>query len=92
MQTKEPGKHQVEPAKRTHQQRSGVIVAQLLQTLGRPTSLYRVEVRHLWAEHYRANVLVGTDATSIRVSHSFFLATDEDGNIIASAPAITKKY
>lgn len=92
MPAKEQGKQQAEAGKQTHEQRSGVIVAQLLQTLGRPTALYRVEVRHLWEEHYRANVLVGADATSLRVAHSFFLAADENGNILASAPDITKKY
>lgn len=92
MPAKEQGKQQAEPAKRTHEQRSGFIAAQLLQTLGRPTALYRVEVRHLWEEHYRANVLVGADATSIRIAHSFFLAADDDGNILASVPDITKKY
>ncbi len=92
MPTKEQSKLQAEQAKQTHEQRSSVIVSQLLQTLGRPITLYRVEVRHLWDDYYRANVFVGADAASTRVAHSFFLATDEDGNIIASVPDITKKY
>jgi hypothetical protein len=92
MPTKEQGKQQAEPAQRTHEQRSGVIVSQLLKVLGWPTALYRVEVRYLWENHYRANVFVGPDAASTRIAHSFFLAADEDGNILASAPDITKKY
>jgi hypothetical protein len=92
MPTKEQGKQQAEPAQRTHEQRSGIIVSQLLRVLGWPTALYRVEVRHLWENHYRANVFVGPDAASTRIAHSFFLAADEHGNIIASAPDITKKY
>ncbi len=92
MPTKEQGKQQAEPAKQTHEQRSSVIVGQLLQALGRPATLYRVEVRHLWENHYRANVFVGADAASARVAHSFFVVADKDGNIIGSTPDITKKY
>ena len=71
MPTKEQGPQQAELAKRTHEQRSSVIVGQLLQALGRPATLYRVEVRHLWDDHYRANVFVGADVASTRVAHSF---------------------
>lgn len=63
-----------------------------MQALGRPASLYQVEVRHLWENHYRANVFVGADAASTRIAHSFFLAAEEDGNIVASVPDITRKY
>lgn len=92
MPTKEQGKEQAERAKLAHDQRSSVIVRQLLQALGRPAILYRVEIRHLWDDHYRANVYVGADAASTRVAHSFFLEADEDGNVLASAPDITRKY
>jgi hypothetical protein len=79
-------------AERTPEQRSGIIVRQILQMLGRPANLDRVEVRHLWDKHYRVNVLVGADAASTRIAHSFFLSADEDGNIITSVPDITRKY
>lgn len=92
MPTKEQGQEQAELAKRVHEQRSSIIVGQLLQALGRPATLYRVELRHLWDDHYRANVFVGADAASTRVAHSFFIVADEDGNIIASVPDITRKY
>ena len=92
MPTKEQGKQATGPAKRTHEERSGVIIGQLLQLLGRPTALYRVEVRHLWEDHYRVNVFIGADAASTRIVRSYFLAADEDGNIVASAPDITRKY
>jgi hypothetical protein len=85
-------KQQAAAAERRLEQRSGIIVRQIVQTLGRPVALYRVEVRHLWEKQYRVNVFVGADAASTRIAHSFFLSTDEDGNIIASAPAITRKY
>ena len=92
MPTKEQGKQQAESAKRTHEQRISVILVQLMQALGRPTALYRVEVRHLWDHHYRANVFVGDPVTSTRIAHSFFLMTDEDGNIVTSMPNISRTY
>jgi hypothetical protein len=92
MPTKEQGQEQAELAKRVHKQRSSVIVGQLLQALGRPAILHRVDVRHLWDDHYRANVYVGADAASTRVAHSYFVVADEAGNIIASVPDITRKY
>jgi hypothetical protein len=92
MPTKEQGQEQAKLAKRVHEQRSSIIVGQLLQALGRPATLYRVEIRHLWDDHYRANVFIGADAASTRVAHSFFILADEDGNIIASVPDITRKY
>jgi len=85
-------KQQAGAAERTPERQSGNIARQLLQTLGRPAALHRVEVRHLWEKHYRANVFVGADVASTRIAHSFFLSIDEDGTIIASAPAITRKY
>jgi hypothetical protein len=87
-----PTKEQAELAKQAHKQRSSVIVDQLLQALGRPTIRHRVEVRHLWDDHYRANVYVGVDSVSTRVAHSYFVVADEAGNIIASVPDITRKY
>ena len=92
MATIEQGQQLTGPANQAHDQRIGVLAGQLLRALGRPTMPYRVEVRHLWENHYRANVFVGVDAASTRIAHSFFLTADEDGNIVASAPDITRKY
>jgi hypothetical protein len=37
-------------------------------------------------------VLVGVDAASVRVAHSYFVVTDSDGNILPATPKITKEY
>jgi hypothetical protein len=92
MPAKEQGKHQAEQAEQTHEQRSSVIAHQLLQTLGRPSALYRVEIRHLWDDHYRANVFVSSGPATTRLAHSFFIVADNDGKIIASEPGITRSY
>jgi hypothetical protein len=46
----------------------------------------------LWKDHYRVNVLVGMDVASAKVAHSYFVIGDSDGNILTSAPQITRKY
>jgi hypothetical protein len=37
-------------------------------------------------------VLVGVDAASVRVAHSYFVVTDSDENILPATPKITKEY
>jgi len=72
--------------------RIAAIGAHVLHVLGQPGDLQRVQVRPLWPDHYRVNVLVGADAASVRVAHSFFLVADGDGNLLRSAPEITRQY
>lgn len=81
--SKEQEKHQ-------RQQTDAKIGDQVMQTLGQPADLQKVQVRRLWKDHYRVNVLVGVDAASVKVAHSFFLVSDVEGNIIASTPSIRK--
>jgi hypothetical protein len=71
---------------------SGLIGGKVLGLLGEPGGLHRVQVRPLWEGHYRVNVLVGPDAASTKVAHSYFLVADGDGNILGSTPRITKQY
>jgi hypothetical protein len=65
---------------------------QLLQTLGRPGDLFKVQVRWVWENSYRVNILVGVDASAVKVAHSFFLKADDDGNILQTTPKIAKQY
>ncbi len=69
-----------------------VVRDSVLGQLGRPAHPHRVQVTRVWGGHYRVNVLVGPDATSLRVAHSYFLEADEDGKVLASSPAITRAY
>ncbi len=69
---------------------NGVIRERLLAALGEPPDLLRVQVKALWGSFYRANVFVGKGVTA-RMAHSFFLDVD-DGEIVSSAPAITRLY
>lgn len=64
----------------------------VLSALGQPPGLYEVAVRALWGNHYRVNVLVGPDSTAVRIAHSFFVETRDDGGIASSTPRITRLY
>jgi hypothetical protein len=70
--------------------RDARIKYQVLRALGKPNNLLRVQVRPLWADYCRVNVYVGTDATSARMAHSYFVRADGDGNVVT--PTINKLY
>jgi hypothetical protein len=65
---------------------------QVMRTLGKPVGLFKVQVRRLWDNCHRANVLVGKDAAAVTVANSYFLKVDGDGIIVESNPKITKQY
>jgi hypothetical protein len=65
---------------------------QVLQALGEPSGLRAVNVRRLWEDHYRVNVLVGGDATSATIAHSYFLKADGTGHVITATPSILRRY
>lgn len=91
-----PIKQQDEPpkgaAKQERQQLNAVIGRNVLHSLGQPGDLHRTQVRWLWENHYRVNVLVGADATTSRIAHSYFLTADPEGNLVESTPRITRQY
>jgi hypothetical protein len=72
--------------------RNVLIGKQVMDILGEPEDLFRVQVRHLWECSYRVNVFVGPDAISARIANSHFLKVDDDGTIIASMPRIKRQY
>jgi hypothetical protein len=80
----------VEQARR--EGRESLIGKRVILDLGEPSDLVRVQVRELWERRYRVNIYVGPDAISARVANSYFLETDDDGHIMASAPRIKRLY
>ena len=69
-----------------------LIGKQVLNGLGEPGDLLQIQVRPLWDQHYRVNIVVGADIVSARVANSYFLKANEDGNIVASTPTIKRQY
>jgi hypothetical protein len=92
MPTKQLDEQHMEPKKQESVQRNSEIAGHLLQVLGKPGDFHSVQVRHLWGDHFRVNVLVGLDAASLKVAQSFFLVAASDGNIVSSNPIIKKQY
>lgn len=64
----------------------------VLRTLGRPANLIAVQVRPLWEDHYRVNVLVGESVASVTIAHSYFLVMGSDGTCLSSQPALAREY
>ena len=92
MAAKQRDDRHAEVGEQGDEQRRALIGGQVVHALGRPGALLRVEVRPLWADYYRANVLVGADPATARVAHSYFLVTDGAGKILASTPELTRVY
>lgn len=92
MTSKRP-REQLEDTKQHEGEKLNALIgAQVIRTLGQPNDLLTVQVRSLWKDRFRVNVLVGVDVTSVKVAHSYFLVVDDNGNILASAPEITRQY
>jgi hypothetical protein len=70
---------------------NALIAEQVVHILGKPEGLHQVQVRPLWGNYFRVNVLIGADAASFRVANSYFLRADGDGNIVESTPKITRQ-
>jgi hypothetical protein len=79
-------------ARQEHERLGRLIGRQIIQTLGEPPGLQQVQVRRLWDDCFRVNVLIGGDAVSAKVAHSYFLVADGEGKVVTSSPMITKEY
>jgi hypothetical protein len=90
MTTKLQAKEQSDRTKTDNEKLSTALGGHILRALGQPKGLHSVQVRRLWDGHFRVNVLVGGDITTVRVAHSFFVSADGAGNILTSMPALPK--
>jgi hypothetical protein len=93
-----PNKLQMEQSKGEKLERderetlNNLIREQVIHALGKPIDLRLVQVRKVWKDHYRVNVIVGVNAGSVTVANSFFVVIDGEGSLIASTPRITRQY
>src|SRR5260370_4895399 len=79
MPTQNAGKQQKDQEKQARLERNAVIAKHVILGLGQPRDLHRVQVRYLWEDHYRVNVLVGVDSATAKIGHSYFLVADGSG-------------
>jgi hypothetical protein len=80
------------PRERDREHLNAVIGTHVLKALGQPGDRFRVVVKRLWDDHYRVNVLVGSDVTTTTIAHSYFLVADGDGNVSGATPVIKRRY
>lgn len=70
------------------------IADRVLDRLGRPRDLFRVQVRSLWGNHFRVNVYREVGCTEriprVEMTDSFFVT--KEGPALLSQPAIERKY
>jgi hypothetical protein len=64
----------------------------VILTLGKPLDLLKVQVRPIWTDRFRVNVVVGANAGSTKITNSYFIVVDANGSVISSTPKITKQY
>ena len=67
-----------------------VIRSSVLRTLGEPGWPGRVQVRPLWGDFYRVNLLIGQGLGCEKIVGSYFLEADGAGNILKSTPQLAK--
>ncbi len=90
LQIDQPKENKIDHVER--EKLSDLIRQQVIHALGKPMDLRSVQVRKVWDDHYRVNVIVGVNAGSVRVANSYFLVIDSDGSLITATPKITKQY
>jgi hypothetical protein len=65
---------------------------QVIHILGQPQHLHSIQVRHLWEDHFRINVLIGANSSVTQIAHSYFVQMGEHGNILSSTPKLKNVY
>ena len=80
-----------QPAQSNSASPNEAIARQVMQAIGEPMNLRRVQVHSLWGDRYRVNVLIGASDTFATVAQSYFLVA-QDGLIITSTPALKRVY
>ena len=60
----------------------------VLRSLGGPATRLLVRVRPLWGNHFRVNVYAGLNGPEATIAHSYFVVTDESGEVLNTVPAI----
>ena len=69
-----------------------IIGKHVIQSLGSPGDMLKVQVNPVGNDRYRVNVMVGKTVGTARVADSFFLTADGEGNIVTSSPKILRLY
>ena len=70
------------------------IVKEVLRQVGRPETLFRIEAKRTWGNHYRVNMYctkeTGLAVRTVAITDSFFVTMTDAGLI--SDPPISPRY
>jgi len=78
--------------RQTRDKLNDLVAQQVVQSLGSPADLLKMQVRPLGGNRYRVNVFVGKYGVAARIANSFFLTADDEGKILTSSPEIARLY
>jgi hypothetical protein len=92
MATKQEREKEKDDFRNQRDKLTALIGDKVIHALGKPNGLQRVQVRQLWGECYRVNILIGSDIASAKISNSFFVVVDSEGKIVESTPQITRQF
>jgi hypothetical protein len=65
---------------------------EVLKRLGRPKDYYDTTVHNVYNEKYRVNVYRRTPDGGTKISDSFFITSNKQGDILLSQPPIQRVY
>lgn len=91
MTVEAPHRSQPEDAAEPVDSRAALVAAAVVQALGAPPNLLRVQARPLWGDRYRVNVFVGESNAQATLAGSYFVRANAAGEVIESDPPLTKK-
>lgn len=60
--------------------------------LGEPAGMLKIRVHPVGSESFRVNVWAGESFTAARITDSFFVTADEQGNVTTCTPQIDRLY
>jgi hypothetical protein len=92
MTTKQKREQPEEVDRPADKSRDVLIGQQVMDVLGEPDGLFRVQICHLWESSYRVNIFVGPNSVEARIVNSHFLKVDDEGMITASTPRMKRQY
>ena len=84
--------HVADEAKRQHLRVNAIIRERVMHLMGEPSGPYLVQVRPLWGDFYRVNIVLGDSAGPVRIANSYFLRVNGDHSIAESTPQISRQY
>lgn len=92
-----PDKSEKESKEELQEKKTKAIIEKyILDNLGRPKNYYQTQVKPLWANFYRVNIVIAIKekesmVVEYSISDSFFMKLEE-GEVVTCEPKIQRRY